>query len=217
MTSLQLIGTPLSHFTRKVRILLAELGVPFTFTRAPGVLAPAPSDYGGNPLMRVPTLIDGEVTLFDSNHIARYLVRRHDPGDRLGVLSDSVDDLNRLAMINGVMANEVVLILARRGGLEDVDGVAYFRKLGIAIDLALAAIDHDLASVAADRDLDYRDIALICMWQHLQHYNLRPDLSRYPRISAEVARFAERPSVASTAPAASLAEAVAEAAAAASG
>lgn len=209
MTSLQLIGTPLSHFTRKVRILLAELGVPFTFARAPGVLAAAPASYGGNPLMRVPTLIDGEVTLFESDHIARYVVRRHDPGDRLGVLSDRVEDLNRLALINGVMANEVVLILARRGGLEDIEGVAYFRKLGAAIDLALAAIDHDLAQVAADRDLAYRDVALICMWQHLEHYRLRPDLSRYAQIAAQVARFAERPSIASTTPAASLAEAAA--------
>jgi glutathione S-transferase len=207
MTSLQLLGTPLSHFTRKIRILLAELGVPFTFVRAPGVLASAPDTYGGNPLMRVPTLVDGEVTVFDSEHIARYVVRRHGADDRLGVLSERVDDLNRLALINGVMANEVVLILARRGGLEDVDGVAYFRKLGAAIDLALAGIDRDVEVEAAG--FDYRDVALVCMWQHLNHYQLRPELARHARIASRVARLADRPSVASTAPAASLAEAAA--------
>jgi glutathione S-transferase len=205
--ALQLIGTPLSHFTRKVRILLAEIGVGFEFVRAPGVLAPSPATYGGNPLLRVPTLVDGEVTLIDSDHIARHVVRAHAPDDRLGVRSESARDLNRLAVINGVMANEVVVILARRGGLADIDGVAYFRKLISAIDLALAQLDGETEPDAAG--FDYRDVAAICMWQHLLHYELRPDLERYTRLAARVARFADRPSVASTTPAASLAEAAA--------
>ncbi|HMG24372.1 MAG TPA: glutathione S-transferase family protein [Kofleriaceae bacterium] len=207
MPALQLIGTPLSHFTRKIRMLLAELGVEFEFVRAPGVLAPATASYGGNPLLRVPTLVDGDVTLIDSDHIARYLMRKHDPGDRLGVSSDRVRDLNRLALVNGIMANEVVLILARRGGLTDIEGVAYFRKLTAAIDNALAQLDHDIDVDAPG--LDYGDIATICMWQHIDHYQLRPDLDRHARIAARVARFRDRASVASTTPAASLADAAA--------
>jgi glutathione S-transferase len=191
MTSLQLLGTPLSHFTRKVRIVLAELGVEFEFVRAPGVLAPATASYGGNPLLRVPALVDGDVTLIDSDHIARYLVR----------------DLTRLALVNGIMANEVVLILARRGGLTDIEGVAYFRKLTAAIDNALAQLDQDIDVDAPG--LDYGDIATICMWQHIDHYQLRPDLDRHVRIAARVARFRDRASVASTTPAASLADAAA--------
>lgn len=211
MSSLQLIGTPLSHFTRKIRILLAELGVEYEFMRAPGVLAPEPTSYGGNPLMRVPALVTGGATLIESDHIARHLVRNHDPGDRLGVCSERVRDLNRLALANGVMANEVVLILARRGGLTDIDGVAYFRKLAAAIDHALAQLDADTEVDAAG--FDYGDIATICMWQHLQHYQLRSDLDRHRRIAARVARFADRPSVASTTPAASLADTAAASAA----
>ena len=34
----QLHGTPLSHFTRKIRILLHELGVAFDFVRTPNLL-----------------------------------------------------------------------------------------------------------------------------------------------------------------------------------
>jgi glutathione S-transferase len=205
MTSLQLIGTPLSHFTRKLRIVLAELGVDFALVRPPGVLAPTPDSYGGNPLMRVPTLRDGDTTLIDSDHIARYLVHKHDPSDRLGVCSQAPVDLNRLALANGIMANEVVLLLARRAGLDDIEGVAYFRKLLTGIDQALAQLDRDVAIDAPG--FDYGDIALICMWQHIQHYQLRADLDRHARIAARVARCADRPSVASTTPAASLAEA----------
>jgi glutathione S-transferase len=201
----RLHGTPLSHFTRKIRILLAELGVDHEFVRAPGVLAAGAAAYGDNPLMRVPTLIHGAHTLIESDHIARYLVGRYDPSDRLGVRSERVDDLNRLAVANGVMNNEVVLLLARRGGLADLEGVAYFRKLRTAIDQGLTWLD---GRTDPDADgFDYADIVTVCLWQHLVYYAFLPGLEDYPRIAARVARLAGRPSVAATAPAASLAEA----------
>ena len=200
---MKLVGTPLSHFTRKLRILFAELGVDFEFVRTTSVLAPSPEAYGDNPLMRVPTRVDGRVTLIDSDHIARYVVDKYDPADRFGVRSDHARDLNRLAVANGIMANEVVLILARRGGLEDLDGVSYFRKLRAAIDRGLAWLDAD---VDLDARMNYADMTMICMWQHVLHYQSAPT-DRYSRIAARVAQLAERPSVASTTPERSLADA----------
>jgi len=193
---MKLHGTPLSHFTRKIRILLDELDVPFEMIWTPGVLADGASAYGENPLMRIPTLVDGPTTVIESDHIARYLVGRFDPEDRFGVRSERVADLNRLAVTSGVMANEVVLILARRGGLEDLEGVFYFKKLFAAIASGLAWLDQH---VDDDPRFDYRDIALVCMWQHLGHYKL-VELAPYPRIAARVARFADRASIAATAP-----------------
>lgn len=202
---LRLVGTPLSHFTRKVRIVLAELGVDYELERAPGVLALDHAPYGDHPLLRVPTLYHGDQQIIESDHIARYLVGRYDPTDTLGVRSERVDDLNRLAVISGAMANEVVLILAARGGLTNLDDIVYFRKLMLALDSGLAWLDRH---TDPDADgFDYRDIALICLWQHVAYYKLRPELDRYPRIAARVARFAARPSIASTAPEISLADA----------
>ncbi len=203
MAQLRLLGTPLSHFTRKVRVLCAELGVAYDFERATSVLATTAAAYGENPLMRVPTLVHGEHMLIESDHIARYLVGVYDPEDRLDVRSDDVRALNRLAVANGIMDNEVVLILAKRGGLADLDGVAYFRKLTAAIQSGLAWLD---ASSVADDPFDYAEIATICMWQHAAHYALVP-LDAYPRLRARVARFAARPSISSTTPEVSLAEA----------
>jgi glutathione S-transferase len=157
--------------------------------------------------MRLPALVYAGETLIDSDHIARWVVAERDPGDRLAVRSERAADLNRLAVVNGIMANEVVLILAKRGGVADVDGVAYFRKLGAAIESGLAWLDARTDPDAGD--FDYRDVVTICMWQHLAHYALGGDLGLYPRVAARVARFAERPSVASTTPEASLAEAAA--------
>jgi glutathione S-transferase len=151
--------------------------------------------------------VDDGVAIVESDHIARHLVARFDPADRLRVSSDEVEALNRLAVANGVMADEVVLILARRGGLADLDSVAYFRKLSVAIDSGLAWLD---AHTPPDEALlDYADIAAICLWQHITHYGLLKDPERHPHLAARVARFADRPSIASTTPAASLAEAAA--------
>lgn len=193
MSNLRLYGTPLSHFTRKIRIVLDELGMPFELVRAPDLLAASPSTYGANPLLRVPTLVDGGTTVFESDHIARYLVRTYDPADRLSVLEPGVASMNRLAVLNGIMAHEVTLILARRGGLEDLDGVAYFRKLRASIASGLAWLDREI-DPDADR-FDYVDVVTICMWDHVNHYQLVPDLDRFPRASARVARFATRDSV----------------------
>jgi glutathione S-transferase len=193
----KLYATPLSHFSRKIRILLAELGIPFEWIRTPGVMDPALATYGDNPLLRIPTLVDGDHTVIESDHIARYIVAKFDPRDWFGVTSVEVDALNRLAVANGVMANEVTILLAQRGGL-DITGAVYFAKLLTAIEQGLAWLD---ARIAPDTPFDYRDIALICMWQHVEHYGLVAALDRFPRIATRVAMFGDRPSVATTTPA----------------
>jgi len=200
---MQLVGTPLSHFTRKVRIVCAELGIEVELVRPPGVLVAGTAAYGDNPLRRVPTLIDGELHLFESDHIVRYLVARHDPSDRLGVTSVDADALNRLAAINGVMANEVTLILSKRAGGVNMDA-PYFTKLLGSIASTLDWLDARTQVEAPA--FNYRDIALVCMWQHLVHYGLLP-LEDYTRVAARVALFADRPSVLSTTPERSLADA----------
>ncbi len=200
---LQLHGTPLSHFTRKIRILLHELGVPFAFVRTPNLLEASAEAYGANPLMRIPTLVDCGTTLIESEHIARYLVEKYDPGDRFSVRAPSVTAMNRLAVLNGIMAHEVTLILARRGGLEELEGVAYFRKLLRSIASGLAWLDRELEP--AEGGFDYVDIVTICMWDHVAHYQLVPGLDGYRGIAARAARFAGRDAFARTTPAASLA------------
>jgi glutathione S-transferase len=207
MAKPQLYGTPLSHFTRKIRILFAEVGVEYEFVRAPGVLATSSAAYGGHPLMRVPTLVHGGATVIESDHIARYVVGAFDPGDRLGVRSERVRDMNRLAVVNGIMDNEVVLILAKRGGFTDLESVTYFRKLAASIESGLAWLDQN--TDPDDPGFDYVDVATVCMWQHVAHYGLVPGLQGYTRVASRVARFAGRASVAGTTPEVSLTEAAA--------
>jgi glutathione S-transferase len=204
--ALKLHGTPLSHFTRKIRILLGELGVQYEMVWLPTVMAASPDAFADNPLMRVPTLVDGERMVIESDHIARYIVGRYDASDWFGVKTDDPHAMNLLAVTNGIMANEVVLILAKRGGLEDIDGVAYFRKLKAAIEQGLEWLE---SKIQLDAPMSYADITLVCMWDHIRHYNVIAGLERYARITERSAKWAARPAVASTTPEASLVAATA--------
>lgn len=201
---LTLHATPGSHFARKVRILMAELGVQYETVWVQSLLATSPTAFADNPLMRIPALVVGDRVIVDSDHIARVIVDTYDASDWFGVKSGDPTQLNRLAVANGIMENEVILILARRGGFEDIDSVAYFKKLKVAIDEGLAWLDKN---IALDAPLTWADITLICMWDHVTHYKSASGLDRYPRIAQRVAQFAQRPSIAATAPEPSFAEA----------
>ena len=101
--TLRLFATPLSHFARKVRILLAELELDHELVWTENLLSEDPADFGGNPILRIPTLVDGDTWVVESDQIARYLVERHDPADRFGVLALDVAQRNTLASINAAM------------------------------------------------------------------------------------------------------------------
>lgn len=204
----RLHGTPLSHFTRKIRILLDELGEGYDMVWVSSVLAASPGAFADNPMMRVPALVCGDDTVYESDHIARYLVARRDPADRLGVRSERALDMNRLAVANGVMAHEVTLLLARRSGLADPSAVPYFTKLDQAIQRGLEWLD--VRGGPDDDAFRYPDVAEICMWQHLRHYETIREPDRYPRLAARCERHALRPAVARSAPAAALVQACAE-------
>lgn len=199
----RLHGTPASHFTRKLRILLSEIGIQYEFVRTPSVLSLNCDDYGRNPLLRVPFFEDGDVAMWESDSIARYVARKYDPADRFTVLSESVQDANIQSVINSTMSNEVVLLLTERSG-GDITGIPYMQKLDSAIHSGLAYLEEVVTKREAS--YDYRDISLICLWDHLVH-NQWKGLEQYPRIQAHVSRFAVRPAVAASTPRQSLLDA----------
>jgi glutathione S-transferase len=75
---MKLYSGPLSLFSRKVEIALAEKGLPFEremvpFSQAQGYQPKHPAVLAANPKGQVPVLIDGDLTLFDSTLIFEYL------------------------------------------------------------------------------------------------------------------------------------------------
>ncbi len=106
-------------FYPKVRILLDQYEVPYDLVDVGNVAAKDLDKFAGNPLQKIPVLIDGSTWLVDSDHIASYLVRKLDPGDRFGVDVTDVTRLNVRAILNGLMLDEVKLILGARTGRAD--------------------------------------------------------------------------------------------------
>ena len=74
--SLVLYSHPVSSNALKARFLLAELGLDYE-QRDVSLAFPRPAAYVAlNPFGRIPTLVDGELVLAESNAILRYLASR---------------------------------------------------------------------------------------------------------------------------------------------
>lgn len=190
----RLIITPRSHFSRKVRLLAAGLDIPLELVDAGNVADADPMAFGPNPLMKVPTLIDGGRVVFDSDHIAAWLVRTRDPDDRFDVLTRNLDTLNARAVMNGTMAAEVELVLAARMGLD----VAHprFDKMRASIDAGLDWLERQV-DVFPDAP-SYLGLHLVALWDHLALYGLAM-LDR-PGLAARVDALAALPWVSASRP-----------------
>lgn len=80
--ALVLYNAPGSGNALKVRFLLAELGLEYETVEVPLEERPRPEWYRRlNPVGGVPTLVDGELVLAESNAILRYLVAREGRDD----------------------------------------------------------------------------------------------------------------------------------------
>lgn len=191
---LQLIHTPRSHFSRKVRLLLDGLGIEVALVDAVNAAAPDPAVFGPNPLMKVPTLLDRGRPVFESDHIAAHIVRTRDPGDRFRVLTADVDALNARAVMNGAMAAEVELVLGARSGLDTAH--PRFDKMRAALAAALDWLERGHAVFGEAPD--YLGFHLVALWDHVALYDLVP--LDHPRLRDRVERLSALPYVAASRP-----------------
>ncbi len=192
---MQLFYTPRSHFSRKVRILLDALGLEIELIDVGNVADAIAAPYGPNPLMKVPMLVDGALSVFDSDHIAAYLVRKLDRSDQFDVLSTDADTLNARAVMNGVMAAEVELILAARTGL-DTRAHRRFDKLRDSIQQGLAWLDARSGHFPSHPT--YLTFHAVSMWDHLVLYQVA-DLA-FPNLRDYVMHWASTPVIARSTP-----------------
>lgn len=163
---MQLVATPASHFARKVRLLLDHYGLEYEFINAGNVAEFSEDKYAGSPIMQVPVLLDGDLTLYDSDHIAAYLVRKHDPQDRYGVLTTDVRALNARAVLNGMMIAEARLVLGARTGLK-TDNHPYFDKSRAVFTKGFEWLDANL-DLFNPGNPGYLDFHLISSFDHME-------------------------------------------------
>ena len=207
--------TPGSFFSRKVRIVLAEKGVPYE-SRVEGASRQrsAASFATINPVLKVPVLIDGELTLFESDLIVEYLLRTY-PGNSsnsaVPPLSAEMtrgahqwEDAKTLVVLNDAADTMLNLRYWKANGLA-VEAVDYGRKQRSRFHSCLDWLEQRATAEGFIPGVfSIQDIALLCM---LDYVDARSDYLQgllewrgRPRVEAIVARYRDRPSVKSTVP-----------------
>jgi len=104
---MKIIGSVTSPFTRIVRVLCEELKIPYDFqVTAPYSKLDADQDAFialHNPLMKVPVLQDGNVSLIESRIIAEYLLSKYPNNIKDEWSENPIEKENILSAVLGVM------------------------------------------------------------------------------------------------------------------
>lgn len=199
---MKLVASLTSPYARKIRVALAEKGLPFELeVDIPWLADTRVPSY--NPLGKVPALVadDGELW-FDSPVIAEYLDTLAGPlllpADRLAALP--VRQVEALA--DGITDAAVAAFLEGMRPAERQDPAAIERQLG-KIERGLAALEERVAQRkgCAGEALNLADIAIGCTLGYLDfrfaHLGWR---AGHPRLAAWADGLLARPSFAATAP-----------------
>ena len=189
--------------TRSVRIvwLLEELGLPYEivpFTLGDRRMR-APDYLALHPMGRVPTLVDGEVTLFESGAIVEYLLARHG-GGRLVPAVGSAEFPRYLQWlhyaegmimppVNTIVVETKLLAPERRNPVNVERATKLLSRMLDAVELGLAGRDYlagefsgadimtgHACTVSARLGADLADKPLVAAY--IERLNARPTLQR---------------------------------------
>lgn len=165
---MKLYGSYTSPFVRHCRILLLETSQTFEFIETDQVASAVKS-----PTKRVPFLEDDEIVLTDSLAIIKYL--REKSGQ---VFCQSVQELNRLCLVNTVLDTVVNLFFIKRDGT-DITLIPYLQRQVARIESTLQELNNTRFSLAAP--YDDADLRLGCFmgWAKLRK---QVDFSVYPEL-----------------------------------
>jgi glutathione S-transferase len=193
---MKLYGTPTSHFARKVRILLDLYSVPYEFVDVGNVAEGDMEKFAGNPLMKVPILSDGTSWLIESDHIANDIVQKFDSTDRYLVRARDPWALNIRAVLNGIMSEEVKVILARRTGVP-IEQYRFFDDAREAIFNGLQWLEENASRFNIDSPR-YQEFHLVCAWEHLEYFDFA--ISSHTQLKNIVASVNQNKTVQKTSP-----------------
>lgn len=187
---MQLFGSVTSPYVRRTRLLLVDVDYEFRDLAIYGADQAELARH--NPTLKIPTLIDGETTLFDSRVIQRYLAAR------LGHAPLSWAEENQLTVIDGANDAFVALLLAARSGLDPSQDAMIYNRHRERIRACLDWLD----TAAADGAFDHWHYPAVCVYCMLDWVVFRElhDMSGYRALAAVRERHGRQPGVAATDP-----------------
>jgi len=207
--TMRLYTMPGSPYGRRVELVLAEKGLAhetIALSRSDGDLE-TEEHLRRSPRGRVPALIDGDVTLYESQVIVEYLEERHPtpalvPGDAAGRAAVRIEEFECLLyFLPGLRPVAVQMFMTAP---EDRDMAV--------VDEALKALADEIDRVeqrAAERGGDHvlganlsrADLSWLTAIEISERGGLVLDATRYPWLTDWRSRLSERPSYQATYPA----------------
>lgn len=189
---MKLIGSSTSPFVRRTRLLLNRLSCSYEFKNLDIYGEGREELKSLNPAMKIPVLIDDGKVIYDSNVIFRYL------GELYPLAQQTWDQQNQLTMINAVSDSLVIMLMAKRSGINPDDDVLVFNLQRERIELSMNALHH-LVADGAFESWDYRAICLYALLDWAEFRELI-SLDEYPQLKDWKERNSERPGVPETDP-----------------
>jgi len=208
---LKLFGHDASPYVRRIRVLLAELRIPFE-RDTHGWQDPVPEFTAASPIQRLPMLDLGAAApvryLFDSRVIASclyelpHLLPLGDPPfqNRLFDPALAFLDQNVLTVTDAALDSLVNVFVLEGDGIRPAQS-AYLRRQEARARACLDWLERTYRgtrTLVADR-LAYVDVAVISLLGWIR-FRKRLDLAPWPELLAVEAAHAARPSLASTQP-----------------
>jgi hypothetical protein len=139
------------------------------------------------------------MVLIESDHIASYIVSQFDPSDKYKVDTKVIFDLNTRAMMNGIMNEQLKVIVAGRHGVP-VNQFSYFNKSRDAVDNGLIWLESNHLKFTPHSPT-YREFHLTCLWDHLLYYDfISEQRAKYPHLCEICDTVSEDPKVRQSAP-----------------
>jgi glutathione S-transferase len=187
-----LYGSVLSPFVRRIRMLLE--GVDYELRNADVLQADTRAEYAQvTPIRKMPVLVENDQIIFDSHVIAAHL------SQQLGLPALTLDQHNQISVIDAVSDSMVILLMGKRSELPVSEDRLIFTLQRERISDSLAWLEN-AAKAGIFAQWHYPTICLISLIDWARFRGLH-DFAEYPAMVAATQKFAERPSVADTAPA----------------
>jgi glutathione S-transferase len=197
-------GAGLSPFVRKVRVALAEKGLPYDLEVVmPG--SPDPEFRKMSPLGKIPAFRDGERTLSDSSVICQYLERTHpepplypsDPYQFARALwFEEYADTALVEVVGGKIFFPRIVAKLLMG--KEPDEAAVQKAIDEDLPPRFDYLESQLGQgpyLVGER-FTVADAAVTSMFANLQHAGVVVDAARWPKLAKYVATHLARPSFA---------------------
>ena len=200
-----LLYTTGSPFARGVRVILDELGL--DYEREEEITTPTVEQRASaTPTLQVPTLWDGETTLWESGLIADYLLSKYsERPDVNPPLAASVArprnewaDRLVLATVQTLGTAATTISQMKWTGITHTDN-AFLTRNAERLPYLMKWLENYLANEQQgflEGSVSVQDIFLTCHLSFIANrpIGLDPDLDRYPKVKAMVTRMEERAS-----------------------